>query len=260
ACGGDRREHQQWPPLQYQRGGGGHRHQRGHRRGGRVRIQPRHPDRDERGEHGERSPPRPAREQLPGLRRASRFTHVSDATTAASPSAGPRDHRRGGHKAVRRTARAVAATASTATAASDPVAEPRPSHGTRTALVSMVSGSGPATARTAEPITCGGGPPAPSRNDGKNSSRPMAWADRADGSSEPSSTPRLTNATAPSGSATATRHQSCMAGMPYTGAATASSRPHATAVVTSPTMSCAAANDHRGNPAAAKRRSTPRSR
>ena len=57
--------------------------------------------------------------------------------------------------------------------------------------------AGPATCRTTEPITCGGGPPAPSRNDGKKISRPTAWADRADGSTEPSSTPRLTKATEP---------------------------------------------------------------
>ena len=67
-------------------------------------------------------------------------------------------------------------------------------------------------------------------------------------------------ATAPSGSATATRHASCTAGTPYTGAATASSSAHATTVVSRPTMSWAIANDQRGKPAAAKRRSTPRSR
>ena len=75
-----------------------------------------------------------------------------------------------------------------------------------------------------------------------------------------SSTPRLTKATAPSGSATATRHQSCTAGMPYTGTATISSSPQATMTVTCPMMSSATANDQRGKPAAAKRRSTPRSR
>ena len=140
------------------------------------------------------------------------------------------------------------------------MADPSPSHGARTALVSRVSGSGPATVLTTEPITFGGGPPAPSRKDGKKISRPTAWADRAEGSSEPSNTPMLTKATAPSGSATTTRHASCMPGIPYTGAATASSSAQATAVVSSPRMSWAIANDQRGKPGAANRRSTPRSR
>src|SRR5262249_56710355 len=111
----------------------------------------------------------------------------------APPDAVP-GGRRGGHGAVGRAARAVTTPASAATAASDPVADPRPSHGSRTALVSNVSGSGPAMCRTAEPITSGGGPPAPSRNDGKKISSPTAWADRADGSSGPSSPPMPPNA------------------------------------------------------------------
>ena len=92
-----------------------------------------------------------------------------------------------------------AATAHAATDASPPpcvpVALPRPSQGSRIASVTRVNGSTSATClQRRRPSRAGGGPPAPSRNDGKNSSSPTAWADRADGSSEPSSTPRLMKA------------------------------------------------------------------
>ncbi len=114
--------------------------------------------------------------------------------------------------------------------------------------------------RSAEPITCGGGPPAPSRNNGKNKISPTAWAARADGSTAPSRTPMPTKATAPSAKAATTRPIWCIGGRPYTGAATTSRIADPAATATSPVTSWASANDHRGNPAAANRRSTPRSR
>jgi hypothetical protein len=99
-----------------------------------------------------------------------------------------------------------ATTDSAITATIVPVALPRPSHGCRIEFVTRVSGRTSATCRSAEPITSGGGPPAPSRNDGKNSSSPTACAERAEGSTEPSRTPTLTNPTAPDTNPTTTRH------------------------------------------------------
>src|SRR3984885_2244655 len=154
----------------------------------------------------------------------------------------------------------VTTTVNAASPSRDAVAVPMPSHGERTAVVSRVNGSGPAMVRTAAPITCGGGPPEPSRNEGKNSSSPTACADLADGSSVPSSTPSPTKPTAPISNASATRQAECRDGSPYTGVATISSSTQDTSVATSPTTSEEIANDQRGKPATANRRSTPRSR
>lgn len=58
----------------------------------------------------------------------------------------------------------------------------------------------------------------------------------------------------------AARNGSCTGGTPYTGAATASSTTPATAMEISPSHDSACRNDQRENPAAVKRRNTPRSR
>ena len=135
--------------------------------------------------HAARPARNPAGQAGPGGRRGP-----GDETGPASPVMSRILRGRGAPSATdrvtgpsRRAATAVNATVRPARPTSDPVAGPRPSQGPRTALVSSVSGSGPAICRTTAPITCGGGPPAPSRKDGKNSSSPTAWADRAEGSS-----------------------------------------------------------------------------
>ena len=223
------RARQQVPPLPWpekQRPAADGRRRRDGRHS-RVRAQRQEPDTDQDSEQSESQPARPSRRELggmgvPGSWLMSWMLRLAEwaGRRRTVPAAGPRQTLLSGagavsgHRAVRRAARAVAATARAATAARDPVADPRPSQGSRTALVSSVSGRGPATCRTTEPITCGGGPPAPSRNDGKKISRPTAWADRADGSTEPSSTPRLTKAIEPRASAAVTRHHACTGGMP----------------------------------------------
>ena len=163
-------------------------------------------------------------------------------------------------RAVRRAAARSPTTAIAATTSSDPVALPMPSQGSRIALVARASGSGPRSRAAASDITAGGGPPTPSRNDGKKSSSPIACAARADGSSGPEQDADADEGDRADRDPGGDPDRALDVGTPYTGAATASSRRPAIAIAASPIASWARAKDQRGKPDAANRRSTPRSR
>jgi len=69
-------------------------------------------------------------------------------------------------------------------------------------------------ARSTGGMTDVGGPPTPSRKDGKYSSRPTACAARAVGNNPPSSTPTATNAIELTAIPADARSGSCTAGTP----------------------------------------------
>src|SRR6185437_3555081 len=181
--GGERGPEQQRPTPPGEQGARRDGDHGRHGRHGRAGTHRRGRDRDERGEHRYRRPAGPARREVGGLGAPGAADHALDSKAAAWRSANrglllvPRLGQRSGHSAARRAAIVVATTAIAATTISEPVPCPMPSHGSRTASVSWVSGSGPAMFLTMWPITWGGGPPAPSRNEGEKISSPTAWAD-----------------------------------------------------------------------------------